>query len=115
MFFSEWIVEQLQKRNWTQSDLANAAGIGRGVINKIINQTNKKPDADTCVAIARGFKMSPITVFVAAGLLPPIPDRTPEQDDMEAIMSQMSVERRQDLLMIARTLLDADSLRSDHS
>lgn len=112
LLFSEWLVDQMRQRNWSQADLANAAGIGRGVINKIINQINKQPDPKTCVAIARGLKMSPITVFIAAGLLPPLPDRSSQIDDLECLVSKMSVERREILLTIARALFEIDNSRA---
>ncbi len=111
LLFSEWLLDQLRQRNWSQSDLANAAGIGRGVINKVINQVNKQPDPKTCVAIARGLKMSAITVFIAAGLLPSMPERSSEWDDMENVLANMTPQRREDLLTIARALLELDEMR----
>ena len=108
LLFSEWLVDQLNERNWSQSDLASASGIGRGVINKIINHVNNKSDPETCLALAKGLKVSPITVFIAAGLLPPLPDRNSEWDDFQSILMRMSPRRREDLIVMARALLDYD-------
>ena len=83
--FADWLMSEMNQRDWSQSDLAREAGLGRAVINKITNHINKKPDPETCKAIARGLRMSPITVFIAAGLLPPMPERSPDLDDLDAI------------------------------
>jgi transcriptional regulator with XRE-family HTH domain len=111
IIFSEWLNEQLKARNWTQAQLAKSAGLGRAVINKIINQFNKHPDPQTCVSIARALKLSPITVFRAAGLLPEEPARVAELDDLAEILPQLSAEGREEVLAFAQMKLDLEARR----
>jgi transcriptional regulator with XRE-family HTH domain len=106
--FADWLISEMNQLGWSQSDLAREAGLGRGVINKITNHINKKPDPETCKAIARGLRMSPITVFIAAGLLPPMPERSSDFDDLDTIYADLRQEKRKELLVIARALLEAD-------
>ena len=106
--FADWLNLELNQRGWSQSDLARESGLGRAVINKITNHINKKTDPETCKAIARGLRMSSITVFIAAGLLPQMPERSTEMDDLEAIEEQLSPEKRKELLVIARALLNSE-------
>jgi len=106
--FADWLTAEMNQRGFSQSDLACEARLGRAVINKITNHINKKPDAETCKAIAHGLQMSPITVFIAAGLLPPMPERSTEMDDLDAIMERLSPEKRKELLIIARAFLTSE-------
>lgn len=106
--FADWLIAEMNQRGWSQSDLAREAGVGRAVINKITNHINKKPDPETCKAIARELQMSPITVFIAAGLLPQMSERSTETDDLDAIMERLSIEKRRELLIIARALLTSE-------
>ena len=41
-----------------------------------------------------------------------MPEHSSDLDDFEAILAQMSAERREDLLAIARTMLDLDMQRA---
>ena len=55
ILFSEWLLAQMSKRGWSQSDLARACELNRAVINKLLNRkTNPQPS--TLEAIARGLK-----------------------------------------------------------
>ena len=111
--FSEWLADRMKENGWSQSDFARAAGIKRGVINKSVNQKSKKPDADTCVAIARALKMSPITVFRAAKLLPEEPARIPELEDFKSVLEKISPDGRKELLEFARLKLVMEEKRNE--
>jgi transcriptional regulator with XRE-family HTH domain len=68
--FSEWLNAELAKRDWSAADLARQAGVTRGTISNILNDT-RNPGPDACVGIARALEMDPVAVFRLAGLLPP--------------------------------------------
>ncbi|PKN83351.1 MAG: hypothetical protein CVU46_17175, partial [Chloroflexi bacterium HGW-Chloroflexi-8] len=68
--FSDWLLEELKQRGWTQADLANSANINRQVVSTYINRQRKNPEPDVLIAIARAFVYPPEKVFRAAGLLP---------------------------------------------
>lgn len=73
--FSEWLLEQIKIRDISQSDLARASGLSRATISDLINRKRLSPDQTTLNAIAQGLDLPPDTIYRAAGLLPPIPER----------------------------------------
>ena len=76
MDFSDWLIEQMKQKGWTQAELARHAGIPRQIISNYVNRQREKPDSDVLIAIARALNLPPETVFRAAGLLPPAPQNT---------------------------------------
>jgi len=106
--FSSWLIEQMQLKNWSQSDLARASGLTRQTISYYLSDKSTKPDEAALTKIAHAFKMSPIAVFRKAGLLPEGGDQASfedwqhlinqlmpdEREEMREIM-QMKIERRQ--------------------
>lgn len=67
--FVEWVQTELDKRHWSQSDLARSAGLSRAVINKLLNGKTY-PQPETLQAIARTFKLPIETAYRIEGLLP---------------------------------------------
>lgn len=65
--FSTWLVQQLQERNWVQSELARRSGVSRQAISDYVNNKRPYPDKDALVAIARAFDLPPEEIFVAVG------------------------------------------------
>ncbi len=74
--FSEWLQMEMDKRGWSQSDLARSANLNRAVINKLLNGKSH-PQPTTLEAISRALKIPIEVTYRAAGLLP----TTPENDD----------------------------------
>jgi transcriptional regulator with XRE-family HTH domain len=69
IYFSEWLQAEMNKRGWSQSDLARAADLNRAVINKLLNGKSH-PQPATLEAISRALKIPIETTYRAAGLLP---------------------------------------------
>lgn len=104
--FGEWIQVEREKRSWSQSDLSRYSGLHRAVISKI--ESGTKPMPETLSALAQAFKISPITIFRIAGLLPEGGDNAAfedwqfllnqlppqEQEEVRKIV-EMKIERRQ--------------------
>ncbi len=80
--FPDWLRSELDKRDWSQADLAYSAGISRAVVNKLLNRKTY-PQPDTLQAIARAFKIPVETIYRAAGLLPQ--ETEPETFEAEII------------------------------
>jgi transcriptional regulator with XRE-family HTH domain len=59
----------MNKRGWSQSDLARAADLNRAVINKLLNGKSH-PQPATLEAISRALKIPVESTYRAAGLLP---------------------------------------------
>jgi transcriptional regulator with XRE-family HTH domain len=71
--FSEWLQAEMDKRGWSQSDMARAAELNRAVINKLVSgKSHAQPT--TLEAISRALKIPLETLYRMAGLLPPTPD-----------------------------------------
>ncbi len=67
---ADWILRELKKREWSQSDLARRAGVSRSAISDII--TGKRNiGRDLAISIASAFNVPLDEVFRASGLLPP--------------------------------------------
>ena len=69
IYFSEWLQAEMNKRGWSQSDLARAADLNRAVINKLLNGKSH-PQPATLEAISRALKIPIEITYRAAGLLP---------------------------------------------
>lgn len=76
IYFSEWLQAEMDKRGWSQSDLARYADLNRAVINKLLNGKSH-PQPSTLEAISRALKIPIEITYRAAGLLP----TTTENDD----------------------------------
>jgi transcriptional regulator with XRE-family HTH domain len=67
--FSEWLSKEIKLRGWEQADLARAAKIDPGNLNRIINH-NQKPGIDYCVKIAKALDYSAEDILRMVGWLP---------------------------------------------
>lgn len=67
--FGDWLMGELDRRDWKQADLARASGLDSAVISNLING-RRNPGQDTCTAIAKGLGYPVETVFRGAGILP---------------------------------------------
>lgn len=103
--FSEFLTEEMQRRGWTQADLAKAAGVNRQVISTYVNRQRQKPDIDVLIAISRALHIAPENVLRAAGLLPPASENIAEKEDLLHLFDQMSKEKKKDLLNYAQFLI----------
>jgi transcriptional regulator with XRE-family HTH domain len=81
VLFSDWLNEEMRREEWSQADLARAAGLGPATIYKMLNSKSKRPDPDSCLGIAKALKLAPETVFRAAKILPTEPE-FPGLDDL---------------------------------
>ena len=105
--FPAWLQDQIDKRNWSQSDLARFAGLNRAVINKALN-SQSKPAVETLESIARGLKLSPEVVFRAAGLLPPQTDEDPWVEEMSHNLGKLTGARRAIAESLVRSLIEQE-------
>ena len=104
-YFSEWLQSEMDKRGWSQSDLARAADLNRAVINKLLNGKSH-PQPTTLEAISRALRIPLETIYRVAGLLPVNPD---SDDDMEEAMyifkSIQNSQRRATAIALLKALI----------
>ncbi len=99
--FSEWLLNQLNSRGWTQAELARRAGVSRTAISDVISDKHSA-GFELCLAISRALNLPPETVFRAAGLLPPVDEDTQYQEEFFHLLSQLSPQERQEILELLR-------------
>ncbi len=90
--FGDWLQSQLDKKRWSQADLAKNAHISRGTLSNILSGTRGVGE-DTITAIAHALKLPPETVFRAAGILPPASD-DPWADEMAFKLAELDPAKR---------------------
>ena len=100
-YFSDWLKSELEKRAWSQAELARRAGLNRATINSLLSGRNH-PRAETCLAIARGLDIPPETALKAADLLPetelPDFDKDPTLQELFDIVKRLPKDERQQIL-----------------
>ena len=106
--FPDWLQSELDKRRWSQADLAYSAGISRAVVNKLLNRKTY-PQPDTLQAIARAFKIPIETVYRAAGLLPAETEaETFEAEIIHKLKLIKSPKRRKTAINLLNALIDEE-------
>jgi len=97
--FAAWLEEEMQRRGWSQSELAKRAFLNRAVINKILSRMTK-PTPETLQAIARALGYPQELVFRKAGLLtdPPPPNHDPDIQLALHLLSNLPPDARREAL-----------------
>lgn len=72
--FIAWLIDELEFRGISQSELARRSSLTSGAISHVISGS-RQPGPDLCSAIAGALNYPPELVFRKAGLLPEL-DRT---------------------------------------
>lgn len=68
MEFSEWIRLEMEKRGWSQSEMARRMEVDPGTLGNVLNG-NRQAGPDFCIAVARALGVSREEVFRARGWL----------------------------------------------
>ena len=84
--FPQWILEQMESREWRQAELARQSGLSRTAISDVISGKTTA-GYHLCVSIGTALEMSPESVMRVAGLLPPYPDI---DEDIKQILDEVS-------------------------
>jgi transcriptional regulator with XRE-family HTH domain len=101
--FAEWLMQRLDEKGWSQSDLARRANIARGTISNILNGT-RAVGPDTCLSIAKALNYPPEVVFRKAGILPPQDNQDETTQQAVHIFTQLSPHYQDIALDLLRSL-----------
>ena len=101
----DWLMDELQKRNWSIRELASRAGIPHSSISRL-NSYNERIGFKTCVAIAGALNVPPISVLERAGLLQRVPQDTQETRLLKHIYQDLDEAGRRQLVEYAEVLRD---------
>jgi transcriptional regulator with XRE-family HTH domain len=105
IYFSEWLQTEMDKRGWSQSDLARSADLNRAVINKLLNGKSH-PQPGTLEAISRALRIPLETTYRAAGLLPANNDHDDATEEALYIFKSIqSNQRRATALALLKALI----------
>lgn len=104
MDFKDWLIGELEKRNWSAADLARNAGIAKGSISNIL-AGRREPGPDFCDGVSRAFKISPEVVYRRAGLLPPQRNADEGTQELVHLFGMMSKENQEETIDYARLKL----------
>lgn len=102
MDFSEWLVEEMGKREWSQSDLARKLKVTRGAVNNLLSGRSKTPDKKTMEEIARAFNVPLEVVYQKAKLLPTKSTRDELEEEATYLFSKLK--DKQTALKVLRAL-----------
>lgn len=76
-----WLTDELQKRGWSNSEVARRAGLGVSTITMVLNGQSKA-GLEFCVKLAEALREPPEKVLRMAGLLPPEPEPSAEEAEL---------------------------------
>jgi transcriptional regulator with XRE-family HTH domain len=108
IYFSEWLQAEMDKRGWSQSDLARYADLNRAVINKLLNGKSH-PQPPTLEAISRALRMPIEITYRAAGLLPSTPDNDDAiEEALHVLKSIQSAQRKATAIALLKALINEE-------
>lgn len=108
--FSTWLLDELKKRDWNQSDLSQRSGISQGAISKVL-LGQRNPGLDFCSGIAKALRIPKARVMELAGLLPRKETNVQEVEDLIVLFNSLSADSKRILMDFALYL----SLKNDES
>jgi transcriptional regulator with XRE-family HTH domain len=108
--FSTWLVSELNKRNWSQAELARRARVSRASISGLISEIHN-PGIDICNGIASAFNLRPEEVYRVAGLLPPSREIDPGTMELAHRISQLPQEDQDFIDTLIITLLNKKGVK----
>lgn len=112
--FADWLQKELDKKGWSQNELAKRAGISRGAVNHVLNGS-RQPGTDLCLGVARALKISPEIVFRKAELLPPASEEDPLLDRANYLLSQLPPEKQEEMIDYLEMLYDREQRKGENN
>lgn len=91
--FTNWLVEELQKRGWTQSEFARRAGITAPTVSRVLSGDNN-PGEEFARGVGRAFGMPVESVLRLVGKLPEAVEMLPEAREWSARLLELNPDRR---------------------
>jgi transcriptional regulator with XRE-family HTH domain len=64
----------MERRGWTQKELALRSRIGDGGISRLLNRSGQRPTANQIAGLGLAFGLTPTEVMEAIGYWPPEAD-----------------------------------------
>lgn len=98
--FSTWLLHELNRRGWSQADLARKAYMTTSTVSNLLNG-RRQVGLGTANSLAKAFRVPVPEILSVAGLIPKIPESTAEEEQLLYLFRQMTEDQRRDLLLYA--------------
>lgn len=112
--FSDWLLEQLKERGWSQSELSHITGLTRQAISYYLSGKSKQPDEFALQKIAKALKLPPEEVYRAAGIPLSQPQETKLIRQITHLTNQLPPEEQQGILEFVKLRLRLSEDRGNH-
>jgi transcriptional regulator with XRE-family HTH domain len=103
--FINWLIEEIDKRGWSNSELARRASVAPATVSMIISGKSN-PGLDFCVGVARAFNVPPEDVLRRAGLLPGRPGHDAQTRRASYMFSRLSEDLQRYILTMMEALIE---------
>lgn len=100
---SSWILSELDKRDWSQSELARRSGLTRTTISKIISEQSSI-GIESMTGLAKAFRLPVTEVLQQAGLIPKIPEATAKEEQLLHMFRHMDDQDKKTIMNMAEFL-----------
>jgi transcriptional regulator with XRE-family HTH domain len=112
--FSDWLLEQLNERGWSQSELSHLTGLTRQAISYYLSGKSKQPDEFALQKIAKAFKLPPEDVYRAAGIPLSQSTETKVIRQITHLANQLPPEEQQGILEFVKLRLRLSEDRANY-
>lgn len=107
--FTNWLKEEMDKRQWKPSDLAEKSGVTDAALSRILKSGDRRPGPDLCTKIAQALDVPVEKVFRLAGLLPKEKGKVDEvtvwEEDFLGWLRQLPKSRQEAILEIVKGMV----------
>lgn len=94
--FSDWLLLELNDREWTQADLARKAKIKTATLSRIMTGA-RNAGKQTAESIATALDYPPEFVFRMAGILPPDREKNPTDEELLHLYNQLDPDEQEEI------------------
>lgn len=105
LVFSDWLMKELAKREWSQADLARESGLSKQAISNYLNG-NRIPDKGAAVRIAKAFMYSPDVLLHAMGLSQLPSDWSPTREQWNQAFDVLDPEEQEEFLAMVQAKIN---------
>jgi transcriptional regulator with XRE-family HTH domain len=105
--FRQWLTSEMEKRRFSQVELAKATGISQPFISRVLHG-ERLATADFCVKVALTLDEPPEKLLRLAGILP---SNQTEDDTLQELMElarSLPLAKRQEVLRFVRFLYQSE-------
>ncbi len=104
--FIKWLDEELARNHLTDHQLARMAGMSHSVFSRA--RKGFLPKWEACSTLASALRLNPVMVFMAAGLVPALPDLDTDFERLKYVYGSTSAKKRKKIVQVAEIIVEED-------